>query len=202
MKRIKILALSLLGMTTVVNAQQTPAPKQTETVSIQGATIHVGNGTVLERGTLVLKNGIIEKIGPEAEIQAEGTVVDASGKHVYPGFILANSTLGLGEIDAIRATRDYDELGTFLPHVRSLIAYNAESKVVESLRPNGILLAQVTPRGGRISGSSSIVQLDAWNWEDAAVVVDDGVHLNWPSTYKNKYVSFGSVKISGPNEDY
>ena len=202
MKRIKILALSLLGLTTLANAQQTPASKQTETISIQGATIHVGNGTVLERGTLVLKDGIIERIGPEAEIQAEGTVVDASGKHVYPGFILANSTLGLGEIDAIRATRDYDELGTFLPHVRSLIAYNAESKVVESLRPNGILLAQVTPRGGRISGSSSIVQLDAWNWEDAAVQVDDGVHLNWPSTYKTKYVSFGSVKISGPNEDY
>ena len=85
MIRIKILALYMLGMTTLANAQQAPAPKQTETISIQGATIHVGNGTVLERGTLVLKEGIIEKIGPEAEIQAEGTVVDASGKHVYPG---------------------------------------------------------------------------------------------------------------------
>ena len=97
-------------------------------------------------------------------------MIEANGKHVYPGFILANSSLGLGEIDAVRATRDFDELGTFLPHVRSLIAYNAESKVVESMRPNGILIAQATPRGGRISGTSSIVQLDAWNFEDAAVV--------------------------------
>jgi len=150
----------------------------------------------------VFKDGIISAVGPVDEVQAEGVIIEAMGRHVYPGFILANSTLGLGEIDAVRATRDFDELGSFLPHVRSLIAYNAESKVVESLRPNGILLAQATPRGGRISGRSSIVQLDAWNWEDAAVKVDDGIHLNWPSTYHTKQYSFGSVKISGANEDY
>jgi imidazolonepropionase-like amidohydrolase len=196
-----LIGITLL-LTLSVKAQQTPASEQSETISIIGSTIHVGDGTVIENGALVVKNGIIEKIGPAASIQTEGTVIDASEKHIYPGFILANSTLGLGEIDAVRATRDYDELGTFLPHVRSLIAYNAESKVIESLRPNGILMAQVTPRGGRISGTSSVVQLDAWNWEDAAVRVDDGVHLNWPDSYKTQYVSFGSVKISGPSEDY
>ena len=70
-----------------------------------------------------------------------------------------------------------------LPHIRSLIAYNAESKVVESMRPNGVLMAQITPRGGTISGTSSIVQLDAWNWEDAALKVDDAIHMNWPGSF-------------------
>jgi hypothetical protein len=91
--------------------------------------------------------------------------------------------LGLVEIDAVRATSDVDELGDMLPHIRSIIAYNAESKIVESMRPNGVLIAQVTPRGGTISGRSSIVQLDAWNWEDAIVKYDDGIHLNWPNPY-------------------
>ena len=90
-------------------------------------------------------------------------------KHVYPGFIATNASLGLSEVDAVRATRDFDEVGGFLPHIRSLIAYNAESKVVESMRPNGVLMAQITPRGGTISGTSSIMQFDAWNWEDAAL---------------------------------
>ena len=183
-------------------AQQTPADRQMETISIKGATIHVGNGEVIEKGTLVFSNGTISALGAEKDVPAEGRVIEASGMHLYPGFILVNSTLGLGEIDAVRATRDYDELGSFLPHVRSLIAYNAESRVIESLRPNGILLAQVTPRGSRISGRSSVVQLDAWNWEDAAVKADDGIHLNWPSSYHTKQVSFGSVKISGANENY
>ena len=98
----------------------------------------------------------------------EGTIIDAKGKHVYPGFIAANASLGLAEVDAVRATRDVDEVGPMLPHVRSLIAYNAESKVIESMRPNGVLMAEITPRGGTISGTASVMQLDAWNWEDAA----------------------------------
>jgi hypothetical protein len=67
--------------------------------------------------------------------------------------------------------------------VRSIIAYNSESKLVETTRPNGVLLAQITPRGGRIPGTSSIVQLDAWTWEDATIKENDGIHLNWPRSY-------------------
>ena len=74
----------------------------------------------------------------------------------------------------VEAGIDQDEIGEMIPHVRSLIAYNAESKVVESMRPNGVLIGQVTPQGGTISGTSSIVQFDAWNWEDAALKTDDG----------------------------
>ena len=111
-------------------------------------------------------------------------------------------TLGLVEIDAVRATKDEDELGEFIPHVRSLIAYNAESKVVESMRPNGVLIAQIAPTGGRISGTSSIVQFDAWNWEDAAIKVDDGVHLNWPNTFRQGRWWAGEERGYQPNKDY
>lgn len=203
MKNLKytLLIIFVFGLAGLY-AQQTPADTQKESVTITGATLHLGNGQVIEKGALVFSDGILTEVGTTDEVQAKGQVIVANGKHVYPGFILANSSLGLGEIDAVRATRDFEELGTFLPHIRSLIAYNAESKVVESMRPNGILIAQVTPRGERISGTSSIVQLDAWNWEDAAIETDDGVHMNWPSTYKTKYVSFGSIRISGANEDY
>jgi hypothetical protein len=102
---------------------------------------------------------------------------------VYPGFIAPNSTLGLVEIDAIKSS-DENEIGQMNPNVRSIIAFNAESKVIETVRPNGILIAQITPRGGRISGTSSIVQLDAWTWEDAIMKENDGMHLNFPSSYK------------------
>jgi imidazolonepropionase-like amidohydrolase len=110
--------------------------------------------------------------------------IDGSGKEVYPGFIAPNSTLGLVEIDAIKSSDDENEIGQMNPNVRSIIAFNAESKVIETVRPNGILIAQITPRGGRISGTSSIVQLDAWTWEDAIMKENDGMHLNFPSSYK------------------
>src|SRR5690606_8113478 len=81
-------------------------------------------------------------------------------------------------------------------------AYNAESKVVESMRPNGVLMGQIAPRGGRISGTSSIVQFDAWNWEDAAIKVDDGIHLNWPSSFRRGRWWMGESRAYQPNKDY
>lgn len=201
MKNILFTLFLLFSFT--VFSQQTPAKKQTEAVSIVGATAHIGNGTVIENSLIVFKDGVLTTVDKnDNSTPTEGRVINAENKHVYPGFIAPNSTLGLGEIDAVKATIDDDETGEILPHVRSLIAYNAESKVVESMRPNGVLIAQITPRGGTISGTSSIVQLDAWNWEDAVVKTDGGIHLNWPNSFKRGRWWLGEPRGSKPDKDY
>ncbi|GAA4276353.1 amidohydrolase family protein [Aquimarina mytili] len=184
------------------SAQQTPAKAQSETITITGTTAHIGNGEVIENCNIVFENGKITAIGSAASVPAKGEMIDAADKHVYPGFIAPNSTLGLVEIAAVRASDDDSEIGSYNPHIRSIIAYNAESKIVESMRPNGVLIAQVTPRGGRISGTSSIVQLDAWNWEDAVIKVDDGIHINWPDSYKSGRWWLGEDPGLKPNKDY
>ena len=170
---------------TMAFAQQTPAPAQSEAFTITGATAHIGDGTVIEHSVIIVENGKISACvnGLTSKITFKGKIIDAIGKHVYPGFIAPNTTLGLQEIGAVRATNDTREIGAMNPHIRSLIAYNAESKVVESMRPNGVLIGQITPRGGTISGTSSIVQFDAWNWEDAVLKIDDAIHLNWPNNF-------------------
>lgn len=180
-----IYILTALVLSYTGTAQQTPAAKQSEAISIEGATAHLGNGDVIENALVMFEGGKLTFVGSaNAKIARAGNVIDASGKHVYPGFIAPVKTLGLVEVEAVRASDDTDEIGEIIPHVRSLIAYNAESKVVESMRPNGVLIGQIAPEGGRISGTSSIVQFDAWNWEDAAIKVDDGIHINWPNSFK------------------
>lgn len=196
--------MALISQSLII-AQQTPAPKQTKDFAIVGATAHIGNGTVIEKSLIIVKNG---KLHTVTDVSAENLdvtgmqVIDAAGKHVYPGFIIPNSTLGLVEIDAVKASDDDAELGSWNPHIRSLIAYNSESKVVESMRPNGVLLGQITPRGGRISGTSSVVQFDAWNWEDAAVKTDNGIHLNWPSSFTRGRWWLGEDPGLKPNKNY
>jgi len=181
----------------LIFAQQTPAPQQSKSILIYGATTHVGNGELIKNSIIGFTNGKFDLISSTNEIpnnqQLENflninktkydTIINATNHHIYPGIIALNSNLGLVEVDAVKASVDDDESGTFLPNVRSIIAYNAESKAVESMRPNGVLIAQITPNGGIISGSSSVVQLDAWNWEDATIKYDQGIHLNWPSPY-------------------
>ncbi len=200
--KTKILLIAIL-FNTFFYGQQTPAKPQTQALTIEGATAHLGNGEVIENSLIMFANGKITHVGSAAtKIARTGTVINAEGKHVYPGFIAPGKSLGLIEVNAVRASNDQDEIGNFLPHIRSLIAYNAESKVVESMRPNGVLLGQITPKGGRISGTSSIVQFDAWNWEDAAVKVDDGIHMNWPSTFRNGRWWLGEPRGFQPNKDY
>jgi len=196
--------LFLLCMT-LSFAQQTPAPEQTKDFAIVGATAHIGNGEVIENSIIVVRNGKITTIGPADSTPVTRQamdIIDAKGKHVYPGFIVSNGTLGLVEVDAVKASNDLSEMGTFNPHVRSIIAYNAESKVVESMRPNGVLLGQVVPRGGRITGTSSIVQYDAWNWEDAAIKTDDGIHINWPNSFTRGRWWLGEDPSLKPNKNY
>ena len=199
MKNILVVLMAFTGA--LAFAQQTPADKQVQPISIVGATAHIGNGAVVENCTLVFEEGKLVAVG-DANTPTKGKVIDASGKHIYPGFIAPGKSLGLIEINAVRASNDQDEIGSIIPHVRSIIAYNAESQVVESMRPNGVLLGQITPKGGRISGTSSIVQFDAWNWEDAIVKLDDGVHLNWPTTFRRGRWWLGEPRGFQQDKDY
>jgi imidazolonepropionase-like amidohydrolase len=90
-------------------------------------------------------------------------IIDISGKHIYPGLIAPDTKLRLEEIAAVRATLDFWETGAINPNVRSLIAYNTDSEVFPIIRAKGVLLAQIVPQGGLISGTSALVGLDAWN---------------------------------------
>ncbi len=163
-------------------ANISPAPAQSKPIVITNATIHVGNGQVINNGYIAFDKGKITAIGEGAAPNTGGVeVIDATGKQLYPGFICPITTLGLVEIEeGARGTVDDYEIGALNPNVRSIIAYNTDSKVIPTVRSNGILLAQPTPSGDLISGQSSVVQLDAWNWEDAAYKTDIGIHMDWP----------------------
>ena len=203
MKKI-LFALIATGLLTAASSQSTilPAEKQKGLVFIKNATIHVGNGKVMERGKKKTREGKIGEGGVWEIIPAgDVSVIDATGKHVYPGIILPTSTLGLVEISAVRATNDVREMGDLNPSVRSIVAYNADSKVINTLRSNGVLLANVIPQGSLLAGSSSVVQLDAWNWQDAAYKMDGGMHLYMPSmmTRFGRGGFGGGGRFGGPN---
>ncbi len=191
-----ILTAALCWFVVSVSAQQTPAPPQTKSILVLGGTAHLGTGDVLENAAIGFRNGKIDFVGYAAQVDRAryDEVIEAKGQHIYPGLIAPNSTLGLQEIGAVRATRDDQETGTFKPHVRSIVAFNTDSEVTPTVRSNGVLMGQITPRGGTISGSSSIVHFDGWNWEDAALKMVDGIHLNWPRTH-HRHRADGTVDI-------
>ncbi len=188
LKMRRILFVGILFLFGTMTEAQVPSPSaaQSEKVWILAGTLHLGNGHVYNNVSIRFDKGIITAIDTSHATKDFPDHVIVLAKHVYPGLIAPNTTIGLNEIDAVRSTRDYNEVGENNANIRSIIAYNADSKVTPTIRSNGILLAQITPSGGSISGNSSIVQLDAWNWEDAAVKTDDALHLNWPRMHVQK----------------
>lgn len=206
-RKLYIAVLLTISVLLNVNAQQTPAAANKKKILILNGICHVGTGKVINKSAVGIEGDKIIMVKDALALTIDTSeyelIIHADGQHVYPGFIAANSTLGLADVDAVRADNDYREVGTYNPHVRSIIAYNTDSEITPTIRTNGILMGQITPRGGRISGTSSIVQFDAWNWEDAVVKMDEGIHLNWPSAIEHKgwWAEPGPVKKSDKYEE-
>ncbi len=181
-KLMKMKEIVLIFALSIVNYAYA---QQKENIIFSGATIHIGNGELIENGTMHIKNGMIVAIenAPSANAINDPTaiVINAKGKHIYPGLIAPYSRLGLEEVEAVRATLDYREVGELNPNVRALISYNTDSKLIPTVRSNGVLTAMTVPEGGVVTGSSSLMKLAGWNWEDAVYKADVGIHLNWPS---------------------
>ncbi len=174
-----ITSLLFLSLFAVISAQPTR-------ILLLNGFLHVGNGETIDHALIGIENGVITEVGNSLVTSYDknnwDTIINLENKHIYPGFVAGNSTLGLTEIDAVRATRDFNETGSLNPHVRTQIAYNVESKVISTVLTNGVLLCQATPRGGIVSGTSSVMSLNGWNWEDATIFANDGIHVNWPSS--------------------
>jgi len=196
----------MLAILPAIAQQPTPASPEKKSILLYGGTVHTAAGKVIENGFLAIKDGKITMVADRNSAQLPGTtydtVIDCTGKQIYPGFIDPDCTLGLVESGAVRATTDVADIGLLNPELRALTTYNTDSKITPVVRLNGVLTAQITPQGGLISGTSSIMSLDGWNWEDACYKADDGVHMNWPILYSRIQLNPDQIGGFAPNKNY
>ena len=178
---MKFIFIILIWFNLLFCSDQIPGELQKYPIIIKSGTIHTVSHGILEDSDLLFENGKIISIGKDLIVNSNVEIVDALGKHVFPGLISAISTLGLQEIGAVRATRDYAEVGEMNPNVRANVSYNPDSELIPISRSNGVLIALSVPRSGKISGMSSLMMLDGWTWEDATLKHPVGLHLFWPS---------------------
>lgn len=164
---------------------QIPGVKQSAPILLKGGDLYTVSDGVQGKTDLLIVDGKISAIGANLSAPAGATTIDVSGKRVYPGLIATNTTLGLMEVGAVRATNDINEVGRVKPEIATHIAYHTESELIPTIRSNGIAIAQIVPGGGLLPGRSFIANLDAWTKEDAAVKLIDGLWLNWPSVSIN-----------------
>lgn len=198
MPRCLAALMPLFTSTTLAQDLGVKAPPQTRPVYIHNATIHTVSGDSIEAGGIVFEGGVITAVLPAGMTPAfapgsNPIEIDAEGLHVYPGLIAPYTQIGLTEIQAVRATLDFREVGAIAPEVRAAVAVNPDSTLLPVTRSSGILTAGVFPGTtyeifgdagprGLIPGRASVIRLDGWTWEDLAIFDDAGLVVNFPLT--------------------
>ena len=181
------LALMLVNIGPAARASDViPAPPQARPIVLRGATVHPVSAPEIPAGTIVFEKGKITAVAADAATPPDAEVIDATGKHIYPGLISANTVLGLTEIGAVRATVDIEEPGAINPNVRSASSVNPDSELIPVARTNGILTAHAIPEGGLVSGQSAVLRMDGWTPEEMTVRSPAAMHLRWPNLTINR----------------
>jgi imidazolonepropionase-like amidohydrolase len=155
-----------------------PAPGRAQTLLLKNATVHPVSGPALAPGDVLLENGKVSQVG-HLDVHAD-RVVDLTGQHLYPGLLLLNTSLGLSEIEAVRATLDAEEAGQFVPEVQSWVAVNPDSELLPVARANGIAFFEPTPEGSMIAGQSALMAMDGWTTEEMVFKKAAALHVYWP----------------------
>ena len=180
MKKLITLATWALLSSGLFASDQIPGAPQKRPICIRNATVHTVSGETISNGSVLFKDGKITEVGEGLSFPADTEVIEGKGLHVYPGLIESYSSLGLVEIDSIRASIDTTEIGSINPNVRAAVAFNPDSEAIPVARANGVLASFVAPSGGLVSGRAAVMVLDGWTWEGMTLQPDAAMAVTWP----------------------
>jgi imidazolonepropionase-like amidohydrolase len=170
-----------LSATTAMAHDMVPGTAQTTPLLLTGLTVHTVTDGIKADSDVLIVDGKIAAVGKDLTAPQGATVLALDGKHLYPGLIALANQLGLIEIEAVRSTDDSTEVTQTNPDIKAKLAYNADSEVIPTIRSNGFAYSMVYPAGSMLMGQSSLMQLDAWNYQDAVVADGTGLHVRWPN---------------------
>ncbi len=165
----------------IIHAQQIEK-SENGTFLLDNATIvSVTKGTF--KGDVLIKDGMIAQVASEIKAPTDAKKVDCTDLFVYPGMIDSGTKLGLAEISAISLTQDFNELGTFTPHMEALTAVNPNSVSIPVTRVSGVTTVLTSPTNGLFPGKAAMINLSGYTPEQMFAGVKIPV-LNFPSSGK------------------
>ncbi|GAB5409069.1 MAG: amidohydrolase family protein [Balneolaceae bacterium] len=157
-----------------------PRKARTAKFALTNAKIYTVTNGVIENGTIVISNGIIEAVGKNVSIPSDAEVIDYNGREIYPGMIDSGTQLGLSEIGSIAEANDFREFGDITPQMQALSAVNPNSEAIPVTRVSGVTTTLTFPRGGVLPGTAATINLFGYT-PDQMFAGSKGVVMNFPN---------------------
>lgn len=117
-------------------------------LAIQNAKIITVSGDIIEKGTILIRDGVIEAVGADVEVPGEALVIDGEGKVVMPGFIDAHSSAGMSQAN---------EQNSVVPFLSVVDSIDPIANYFEECRRNGITSAAVVPGNSTLIGGKAAI---------------------------------------------
>jgi imidazolonepropionase-like amidohydrolase len=162
--RLSIAIFALFSINFSVNAQY-----RAEMFAITNAKIVTVSGKTIEKGTIVIRNGLIEAVGENVIVPADAIAIDGTGLSIYPGFIDANSSygiplqpprpLGQGQGQAQTPTSNSNYPDGLQPEKTAFEELRANESQFETQRNTGITTALTVGSDGIFNGQSAVINL-------------------------------------------
>lgn len=148
--------------------------------ALTNAKIYTVTNGVIENGTIIINNGIIEEVGADISIPNDAEVINYDNREIYPGMIDSGTKLGLQEIGSIAEAKDFQESGDIKPHMQALTAVNPNSTAIPVTRVSGVTTALTMPSGGVLPGTAATINLFGYT-PDQMYAGSKGVVMNFPT---------------------
>jgi leukotriene-A4 hydrolase len=138
-------------------------------------------------GSIWVDGDRIAGVGPNVAAPASVVRIDGRGAHLYPGLIHPWGTLGLVEIGSVRGTVDTREVGDDNANLRAETAFNSDTFAIPPAVNGGVLTVHIAAEGGTYNGTSAVMKLDGWNWQDMTLQAPAGFVVTWPDMAKPRF---------------
>jgi imidazolonepropionase-like amidohydrolase len=162
-----------------------------QTYAISNAKIVTVSGATIEKGTVVVRDGLIESVGESVKIPADAKVFDAAGLTIYPGLFDSNTNLGLpqasapqprgqGGGQATQATPSSSNYAAGLqPENSAIDRITASESSFESQRNAGITTVLTVSRDGIFNGQSAVINLAGDSVSAMTIKPRFGQHISY-----------------------
>lgn len=181
MRNIKIYLIASLVTFWALGASAQSAKGKYGTFALTNASIQTVTKGVITNGTVIISEGKITDIGPDAKVPQGATVIDCKGKWIYPGMIESGSRLGLFEFGQVAQAADVSEIGDVVPQIKALTAVNPNSAGIAVTRVSGVTTTLVVPEGDMFCGTAGLINLHGYTPDQMSVGFEAMV-LNYPRT--------------------
>ena len=202
---IRALAPTLLGLVLIaslffpLSARAAVSPEVKPAYALVNCRIFPVAQPVIEKGTIVVRDGLIEAVGPAAKVQVpeDAEVIEASGLTAYPGLISAHTNLFLETKEQAQPpSTPEDYLAAYtqpaepkeLPWLKIIEKLKPKKETVEAYHKTGITTVVVAPNEGIFQGQSVILNLNGDEINDMVLTQPWALHINF-TTERRVYPS-------------